>query len=317
MYATNKKENLQNNVVWFPGTSNQDNHKEPKLKKDGTPKQIVHNKEKGRKSEVYNYTVEDAKKMLDYFVKNEQWIHYLVFVLSCNLARRNSDIRSLTWENFFNPATGEFRKDMKEFNEQKTGKSANPHINSAVRDAIRLYLEKTGCDPSTNNYKEPILMQLSGTHKGTVMSYDGCRKAIKKAAEEVGIEYNVGTHSARKTFGATTKMLHPGDYDAMELLQTIYNHSDQNTTKSYIGITKEKVDTYYEDYGDFFERYVTGDATFQEISDQPVISLDINDLRNIISVAYQMGRDNSDREDLSVHMDMFNRLMKMVDECKK
>lgn len=285
------------------------------LKADGTPKNTVCNKRKGESSEVFHYSPEDMKLIQQYFADKGQWLHYMMFVLSCNMARRNGDMRSLTWRHFFNPSTGKFRENLLEITEEKTDKFSSPRINSAVRAAITLYLEKTGCDPSEDGYSAPICKQLSGNYKGRVMSYSCCLKAIKKAAEAVGIEYNVGTHSARKTFGATSRMLHPNDTNGMELLQTIYNHTEASVTNRYIGLTKAQTDKYYDDMGEFFDDYVTGDKELCEATKTTVVSLDVNDLRDIIKFAYEAGRDNADSTDAMVHMDTFATLMAMVDEA--
>jgi len=288
-----------------------------KLKKDGTPKNIVCNKKKGKKSEVYPFEIEDMKKMIHYFYDNEMWAHYLIFVMSCNMARRIGDTLSLTWEHIFNPETGKMRADLLEIVEDKTDKLANPRINTACRKAIELYIEKTKCNPAENGYKGYVFMQTSGTGKGNVLSADGYRKALKKVAVAVGIEYNVGTHSPRKTFGKMSRMLHPGDYDSMELLQTIYNHSDTKTTKHYIGLTKQKVDKYYDDMGEFFDDYVTGDKTFEDNSDKPIISLDSNDLRDIIAAAYKAGSENAGDSDGMVHIEAINEIMQMIEGLAK
>lgn len=289
----------------------------PKLKKDGTPKKICQNKQKGKKSEVYHLEIEDMKKITAYFRDNEKWLCYMIFVLSCNMARRVGDTLSLTWENFFNPVTGQLRVNLLEFAEEKTDKLANPKINSACRSAIQLYLKETGCDPAKENYSVPVCMQLSGNYKGRVMSESCYYKNVKKAAAALGIEYNVGTHSPRKTFGMMNKMLHPGDYDSMEILQTIFNHSDVKTTKHYIGLTKQKVDKYYDDMGDFFEDYIIGDREYQDVSSSFILSLEANDLRDIIKAAYEAGRTNADNVDVMVHVDAITQLMAMVDQLKK
>lgn len=289
----------------------------PKLKKDGTPKKICQNKQKGKKSEVYHLEIEDMKKITAYFRDNEKWLCYMIFVLSCNMARRVGDTLSLTWENFFNPVTGQLRVNLLEFAEEKTDKLANPKINSACRSAIQLYLKETGCDPAKENYSVPICMQLSGNYKGRVMSESCYYKNVKKAAAALGIEYNVGTHSPRKTFGMMNRMLHPGDYDSMEILQTIFNHSDVKTTKHYIGLTKQKVDKYYDDMGDFFEDYIIGDREYQDVSSSFILSLEANDIRDIIKAAYEAGRTNADNVDVMAHVDAITQLMGMVDQLKK
>lgn len=289
-----------------------------KLKKDGSQKKICcYNKQKGKKSEVYPFEISDMKKMIIYFKDNEMWIHYLMFVLSCNMARRVGDMLSLKWENFFDPKTGNFRDDILEIQEDKTDKLANPRINSACRSAIMLYIEKTNCNPSCKNYSQPVFMQLTGTHPGVVLSDSGYLKALKKAACYVGIKYNIGTHSPRKTFGMMSRMLHPGDYDSMELLQTIYNHSDTKTTKHYIGLTKKKIDTYYDDMGNFFDEYVVGGKEYAVESANPIVSLDTNDLRDIVRTAYEAGKNNADNTDVMVHIDAINAIMQMIESLVK
>ena len=288
-----------------------------KLRKDGTPKKICQNKKKGRKSEVYAFEAEDMRRMLRYFEEHEQWIHYLLMVLGCNMARRVGDTLSLTWFHFFDPKTGNFRSELLEIEEDKTDKLANPRINSACQAAIRLYLDKTQCDPSKDGYSLPVFLQLSGTHKGNILTDDGHRKAIKKAAQALGITYNVGTHSARKTFGATSRMLHPNDYDSMELLQTIYNHSDTKTTKHYIGLTKQKVNGYYDDMGEFFEDYIVGDKQYQIGTQSPIVSLNSCDLRDILKAAYEAGRGNAGDDDVMTHVDAMNTLLDMVEQLSK
>ena len=280
-------------------------------------KKRANNKQKGKKSEVFPFEIEDMKNIMAYFTEHGMWIHYLLFVMGVNMARRIGDTLSLTWEHIYNPETGNFRADLLEIAEDKTDKLANPHINSSVRSAVELYIDKTGCDPSKNDYKEYVFTQLSGTHKGRVVSSQAYRTALKTAAKAVGIEYNVGTHSTRKTFGKYSRMLHPGDYDSMEVLQTIYNHEDTNTTKHYIGLTKQKVDKYYDDMGVFFDDYVTGDKIYEDVSSQPIISLDTNDLRDIIAVAYKLGGENAGKTDANVHIEAINSVMAMIDGLQK
>lgn len=298
-------------IVEFP------QNKAPKLKKDGTPKNIVCNKKRGKKSEVYAIEISDIKKLMDFFYKNKMWQHYLIFVLSCNMARRIGDTLSLTWEHFFYPATGAMRNDLLEIVEDKTDKLANPHINSACKKAILLYIEKTGLNPAENNYKNYVFVKTNGNYKDRVITADGYRKGLKKAAVEVGIEYNIGTHSPRKTFGMINRMLHPNDYDSMEILQAIFNHSDTKTTNHYIGLTKKKIDTYYDDMGAFFDDYITGDKTYTEIAEQPVVSIETNDLREIIKEAYKVGAENADNTDPSAHIEAINQIMKMIEGVLK
>lgn len=294
----------------------EESKEQPKLKKDGTPKRVKCNKKRGKKSEVYPIQIGDIRRIMDWFVNNQKWEHYLIFVVGINMARRIGDTLSLRWEHFFN-ANGTFRADLLEIIEDKTDKLANPHINSAVRNAINLYLEQTGVNPAENDYRDYVFTQTSGNFKGRIVSADGYRKSLKKAAVELGIEYNIGTHSTRKTFGMISRMLHAGDYDSMELLQTIYNHSDTKTTKRYIGLTKSKVDKYFDDMGNFFDEYVTGNKTFAEVAETPVVSIDVNDLRDVIKMAYKAGADNAGATDPAVHLEAMSNILAMIEELQK
>lgn len=275
------------------------------------------NKKKGEKSEVYPFQIEDMRKIIVYFKNNEMWLHYLMFVLSCNLARRVGDMLSLKWKNFFNPITGNFRDDILEIREDKTDKLANPHINSACKEAIQLYVAKTGVSPANNNYSNYVFIQASGNYKGHLMTASAFLKALKKAGVELGIEYNIGMHSMRKTFGMISRMLHPSDYDSMEVLQTIYNHTSTKITKAYIGLTKKKIDAYYDDLGCFFDDYIIGDKKYKEVSEKPIISLDANDLRNIVKAAYQAGMNSANNDDAIIHVENINRIMGMVERLAK
>ena len=290
--------------------------KEIKLKKDGTPKHTVCNKKKGVSSEVMPIQIPDIKKILNYFEENKKWECYLIFVFSCNMARRIGDTLSLTWQHIFY-SDGEMREDLLPIAEDKTDKLASPHINSAVRKAIQVYLENTKLNPSDNGYMNPVFVQTSGKYKGRVITADGYRKALKKAADEVGIKYNIGTHSPRKTFGMISKLLHPNDPYCMELLRNIYNHTDSKTTEHYIGMTREMINKFYDDMGEFFEGYVTGDKVYNGIGESPVVCLESHDLREIIKEAYKMGAENAENIDPVIHINAMNEIMKMVDKLKK
>jgi len=275
----------------------------------------------GQKSEVFAYEPADAAKMVAYFSERGMWIHYLLFTIQTNSARRVGDLigyydkkkgekasDGLCWKDFFNPATGKFRNEIRSFQEQKTGKLASPVINAAMRDAITLYCEKTGCDPSSNGFENHVFLQLSGTHKGKVLSYHGALKALKEAAAACEIEYNVGTHSARKTFGATTKMLHPGDASCIEALQGYYNHSSSAITNRYIGLTKKKTDGYVEDMGNFFNEYIVGGKEIPMQIASPVISVDTEALFQLIQQAFYAGKNSDGSNDAALVIELTKQI---------
>lgn len=303
----NNVENL--NIIQLPQA-------QPKLKKDGTPKKHSVNKKKGVKSEVYPYTIEDAKKMINYFLDNGKWECYLIFILQCNTARRISDILPRQWSHFYDPRTGEMRDEIESFKEKKTDKFASPHLNSVCKNAIKLYVEKMGIDPSENNYNNYVFTQTTGKYKGNVFGEGAYNKNLKKAASDIGITYNIGSHSSRKFFGWVTKNIHPGDCNCMELLQEIFNHSDVKTTNRYIGINKQQANTYYDDMGSFFEDYILGDKECDIGKTIPVISINKDTLRDIIAEAYKLGKNNANNLDSSCHINAINTIMSKVDSAQ-
>lgn len=282
-------------------------------------------KKRGQKSEVFAYDPADMAKIIAYFSENGMWIHYLLFTIQVNSARRVGDligyvnketgkkVDGLKWSDFFNRETGSLRREIKSFAEQKTGKLASPMINTAMRDAIRLYCEKTGCDPSRENYSAAVFMQLTGTHRGKVLSYSGAMKALKEAAAACGLEYNIGTHSARKTFGAVTKMLHPGDANVMEALQSIYNHSSSAITNRYIGLEKKQTDGYAADMGEFFNDYAVAGKEIPLEFGTPVVSVATGDLIDLIQTAFLAGK----HADGSNDVELIAGLMKEIEKIKR
>lgn len=286
------------------------------LKKDGTVKRTPNNKRQGVKSEVYKFTPEDIKKMNEYYKERGQWDHYLLFVLSLNLARRIGDMLSLRWVDFFDPSTGELRRDLLTIVEDKTDKLANPHINIACRNAIAEYINHTNCDPSANNYSGHVFEQrVCKNYFGRVMDANTFRLSMKKAAKEVGIKYNVGPHSLRKTFGFMTRMLHPKDGNSMELLRLIYNHSSTQITSRYIGLDRDQMDKYYDDMGDFYTNYIEGNESLNSVTQKPIVSLYVSDIHELINIAYRAGQESANNP-VSDDLTTVSTIYELADELQ-
>lgn len=135
---------------------------------------------------------------------------------------------------------------------------------------------------------------------------DNFRKEFKKAADAAAIDYPVSCHSLRKTFGYWSKMIHPDDPNALETLQSIFNHSDPLTTLNYIGLSEKRKQKYFDDFGHVIQSVEKGNAEVL-INNSPIVSLRYEDLRNILMMCI--------REELS-EMEVFNKAMKMVDDLK-
>lgn len=269
-------------------------------------KGMVLKKQPGIKSEVYPFTIEDCRKMLKYFKDSKMWQSYLWFVIGCNLGRRAEDTRSLKWRDLFEK-NGHFKKQVS-IKEEKTGKCTMTIINSAIRDAVRLYCNELDISP-LEEYDENVFLNRSGTYKGMVYTVKSYGESIKKAARELGITYNVNTHSTRKFLGKTLIDLHPNDPRALMIVSKIFAHSSLEQTMDYVGITGEKIEHYFEDMGDFFCKYAEGDAEYVKQDDSSVINIDAEKLRSVITEAYYLGMNNADSNDTKTHTDAISSLI--------
>ena len=259
------------------------------------------------KTEVYPFwNLEDIKKMMDYFLFKKQYHHYLTFMFGLLLGRRIGDTLSLSWSNFYEE-NGR-KKEHLAIKEEKTGKDTRTYICKLCWDSIALYIEKTGINPSENNYKKPIFISNSNRKDAAY------RTAFKKAAEEVGITYPVSTHSTRKTFGYWSMQTHPHDVNSLDILQRFFGHSDRNITSHYIGLTREQEDQYVKDNGNLMEDVKNGRRPALE--NLPVITLQTQDLRDIIQMAYMEGKNNTAINDTEEHLDAINTIMNLIDEMR-
>ncbi|QMT16237.1 tyrosine-type recombinase/integrase [Planococcus maritimus] len=110
--------------------------------------------------------------------------------------------------------------------EGKTKKERTVHLNAIMAD-IADYTE--GLESS----QDYLFASRKGeNHITTTQAY----RVLTNAAALLG-RYDVGTHTMRKTFGYH---YYKRTRDILTLMN-IFNHSDQSTTKRYIGITEEEV----------------------------------------------------------------------------
>lgn len=82
---------------------------------------------------------------------------------------------------------------------------------------------------------EPL---FQGTVRGKALSYKSVNALVKSWAKYLGLRENYGTHSLRKTF-AYCQRRYGGV--AIELLQTLFNHSSPRQTMLYVGIEDKEI----------------------------------------------------------------------------
>ena len=154
------------------------------------------------------------------------------FVIGCNFALRGSDLLRLK----FSDVDGDFIA----ITENKTKKHRRFPINSGARASIehlKGWYTEQGIEPvylfqATGNRAKQLIKPISMTW---------LHKQIVDAAEAIGIDANLGTHSMRKTWGYHSY----NDGVDIHHIQSAYNHSTSKVTLNYIGVTRRTVEDIY------------------------------------------------------------------------
>lgn len=172
--------------------------------------------------------ITDIKKLqamaLYLYIKNKR--DYIMFEMGINLGLRVSDYLGKT-VGFFRDACN---KGFIELKQQKTKKPVRVYISKQLNDIMLDYIK----DKSDNEYM--FTSQKSNMGQQPIRREQSWR-ILNQAAEAVGITENIGCHSMRKTFG----YWHYQRNHDVRLLMEIFNHSSEEVTLRYIGITNEEM----------------------------------------------------------------------------
>jgi integrase len=148
----------------------------------------------------------------------------LLFIFGINSSLRISDLLTIKVKDVRN-------KDVLTLRERKTGKAKKIRLNNAIQSAIK---ELTPPNALDTDY-------LFKSRKGGAISRVQAYRLLTQAAERIGLQTEIGTHTLRKTFAYHA-------YKAgtdLALLQSVLNHSSQRETLRYIGIEQDDIDDVY------------------------------------------------------------------------
>lgn len=161
--------------------------------------------------------------------------NYALFVFGINTGRRISDLITLRVQDIIS-SDGVVKDYWRIRSEKKTKKPATVFVNQAAKEAIALYLNQL----SSINMSDFV---FTGYRSETHLTRSGAWKIIKKCQEALNLDYNIGTHSLRKTFATESIRKNPDD---IILLQKALNHSDLKITHEYICQTRDQLRSFYE-----------------------------------------------------------------------
>lgn len=216
-------------------------HKTPEEKEAEAVRAMSKYKSNGVKkaeavSEIRSYT--DMKKIEAYLLDRggvEGPRNWLMFVLGVCMGCRISDIVDLRFCQFYDDDMN-FRERVIVY-EKKTSKVNNCLITEAMKEAFHKYFDLTGRPFEFNAY---IFSSKKGGH---VLPRSGW-EMMNRAQQALGLNYNIGSHTLRKTFANIVACVDKTTIDmgAIEKVQGLLNHSDSRVTLRYMGALQRAYD---------------------------------------------------------------------------
>ncbi|MEK4284028.1 MULTISPECIES: site-specific integrase [Ureibacillus] len=182
-------------------------------------------------------SLKDIKKVKQFLLGKDNKRDYALFTLGINIGLRASDLLQLK---IIDVIENNRVKDHVVITEQKTGKVRSFELNKSAKECIDLYLDSLP-SYSADDY---LFKSRKGTNEP--LTVRSLHKIIKETMKELGIRGNYGTHSLRKTFGYHVYAKNVADNPMiLPTLQKMFNHSSQEITLRYIGITKDVIRDVY------------------------------------------------------------------------
>lgn len=150
----------------------------------------------------------------------------LFFTIGTNCGLRISDILNLNVADVKN-------RNYIDIVEKKTNKHKRFPINTKLKPLFAKFTQNRMLD-------EPLFKSKFGNR----MERTHCYRIINDACKDAGVDYRVGTHTLRKTFGYH----HYKKFKDVAILQKIFNHSSPSITLRYIGIDQDLIDDSYNNF---------------------------------------------------------------------
>lgn len=191
--------------------------------------------------------MDDIQRICDYYLENERYRDYMLFIVGINFGLRVSDLRMLRFCNLINDNLT-FKDSFPVFekktrNTRKRKKNRYITINAAVIEAVTKYLEHTpGVCLSDYMFRS---VSNNGHLKNEPLAIQSIDRILKETARDVGINTRVSTHTLRKTFAYWTMVLGNNDQRQLLLLQKMFNHSSPSQTLAYIGLDRDEIEAAY------------------------------------------------------------------------
>lgn len=173
------------------------------------------------------YPITDRHKldaMADYLY-NKSLRYYIMFEIGINIGIRVTDFTQQKVQ-FYREACEKGFVEMVPKKTAKYNKKVVVPINKDLNKLIQEYIKD----------KDDTDWMFPSRKKGYSITREQVYRILNEAAAAVGITDNIGCHSMRKTFG----YWHYYYNHDIRLLMDIFNHSSEEVTLRYIGVSEEK-----------------------------------------------------------------------------
>lgn len=173
------------------------------------------------------YPITDRHKldaMADYLY-NKSLRDYIMFEIGINIGIRVTDFTQQKVQ-FYREACEKGFVEMVPKKTAKYNKKVVVPINKDLNKLIQEYIRD----------KDDTDWMFPSRKKGYSITREQVYRILNEAAAAVGITDNIGCHSMRKTFG----YWHYYYNHDIRLLMDIFNHSSEEVTLRYIGVSEEK-----------------------------------------------------------------------------
>lgn len=170
-------------------------------------------------------TAEELNRAIKYFHRNNQPKMALLIEFGSKTLLRYSDLSKIKWIDVLD-------RDLLVINEKKTGKRREITIGSSLAESIK---------SSYYSLKPSDLDQLIFD---TSIQY--VNRILKKLTVDLKItRKNISTHTFRKTGARYVWASNGYSSEYLTRLSDLLNHSGENITRRYLGISKEEVQNIY------------------------------------------------------------------------
>jgi integrase len=175
-------------------------------------------------------TPEELNRAIKYFHRNNQPKMALLLEFGSKTLLRYSDLSRLKWIDILN-------KESIVINEKKTGKRREITIGSTLAESIQ------------NIYT--ILNPIDSDQLIFNTSIQYVNRVLKKLTVELKLtRKNISTHTFRKTGARYVWASNGYSSEYLTRLSDLLNHSGENITRRYLGISKEEIQNIYVGFDD-------------------------------------------------------------------